>query len=108
MSSGKGTPRVPPTGAGFPGERYTYLAAALAAGNTNVVVPAGYRVLCVAAWQNGSGASFTLNTVPGQTVVLPPFGAAELAPGGGLAGPITVTFAAVPAGGGGYIIDLAA
>ncbi len=84
-------------------EVYSYQGGSLLAGNTNVVVPAGFQVQTINAWQSGTGGTIVVDG--GDTVPLPPDGALQFAPRGTLIGALTVAFGTFPAGGGGYLIE---
>ena len=88
------------------GERYNLLAATLPAGNTIVPVVAPNRIQTVSAWQTGTGGTLSLSTHPGAIVPLPPNGAAQIAPRGTIRGSLNVLFGTIPAGRGGYSIEL--
>ena len=86
------------------GERYYYLAAALAAGATVVAVPRNVRIWTATGWALAAGG--TMSVGGGPAIPIPAATAVQIAPGGKLRGPLNVTFAGIPAAGGGYIIEL--
>lgn len=83
--------------------RYAYLAGTLPAGATSIAVPAGWLVQTVSAWQVGAGGTVAL--AGGAAIPIPPSGGMQLGPQGSILGPTTVDFAAIPVGGGGYLIE---
>lgn len=85
------------------GERRRYTAAALAAGATLVTVDVGRRVRRVAAWQVGAGGTVAVNG--GLAIPLPPNGTASVDLDQYGIGAGAVAFAAIPAGGGGYLVE---
>lgn len=86
------------------GRRYAYLSAALGAGNTNIAIPANQRIWTVTGWAFAAGGTMNLNA--GAAIPIPANSAVQLAPRGTVRGAVVVGFAAIPAAGGGYIIEL--
>jgi hypothetical protein len=85
------------------GARGRYLSGGLAAGNTDVAVAASRKIRRVSAWQVGTGGAFNVNA--GAFVPIPPNGAASVAVDQFGSGATAVRFLALPAGGGGYVIE---
>jgi len=83
-------------------EIYSYQAGVVPIGASSVNVPVGGRVLAVSVWQSGAGGTVAVGG--GPAVPLPPNGAVQLAPAGGIIGPLAVDFAAFGAAGG-YLIE---
>ena len=85
------------------GSRARYLSSGLAAGNTDVAVAAARKIQRVSAWQVGAGGALNVNA--GTFVPIPPNGAASVAVDQFGSGATAVRFLAIPAGGGGYVIE---
>lgn len=85
------------------GARRNYIGDLLAAGNTQITIGPERLIQRVSAWQVGAGGVFGIEA--GFAVPIPPNGAASVAVDryGTDAG--AVWFAAIPAGGGGYVIE---
>ena len=86
------------------GQRYAYLSAVLGAGATVVPIPANQRVQTVSAIAFAAGG--TMAVAGGAAIPLPANVGVQLAPRGTLRGPVNVNFAAIPAAGADYIIEL--
>lgn len=82
----------------------SYLAGVLDAGNTSIVVPATQQILAVSGWQNGSGG--TVAILGGSAIPIPLNGSVSYEPQAYGQGAGSVAFGAMPAGGGGYLIEL--
>lgn len=85
------------------GARRNYVGDLLAPGNTQITIGPERLIQRVSAWQVGAGGVFGIEA--GLAVPIPPNGAASVAVDryGTDAG--AVWFAAIPAGGGGYVIE---
>jgi hypothetical protein len=97
-------PLVPVAPAFVTSEVRSYMAGTLAAGATSITVPAGTRIGSVSAWQDGDGG--TMAVLGGDAIPLPPTGTVVLRVEVDAIGVGSVTFAAIPVGGGGYLIEL--
>ena len=86
------------------GNRFAYLSAALPAGGTVVAIPRNQRVHTVTGWALAAGGTMALGA--GAAIPIPAASSVQLAPAGFVRGPVNVTFAAIPAATGGYIIEL--
>jgi hypothetical protein len=83
--------------------RYSYQAGTLAPGATTITTPSGL-LQTVSAWQVGTGMTVAVDAFAPAPV--PPNGSIQFGPQGSELGPISITFANVPVGGGGYLIEV--